>query len=287
MKRSVGLLKKRKEGNKLEQGIFDGIPNEEYHRSIDYAALSSSGINKLHQKTPLHYWSDLHNPKESTPAMNFGSACHVGLLEPDDFDDLVAIVPQEINRHTKVGKVEYADFLAEAADKTIITGLEHEKIKEMAKILHAEPTIRALVSNGITERSGFWVEPTYNFQCKLRTDLHVESAKIILDYKTTVDADYNKFMKSIANYGYHVQARWYVNGMKEITGDDYDYIIVAQEKDPPFEFMIYQMPTDVLDQGSMIIRPVLETYAECLEKDEWPGYSHEIHGVILPPWAIK
>ncbi|KKK53352.1 hypothetical protein LCGC14_3095650 [marine sediment metagenome] len=270
----------------MQQEIFGGIPNEEYHRSIDYRALSSSGINKLHQKTPLHYWTNLHNPKDPTPALIFGSACHVGLLEPDNFDDLVAIVPQEVNKRTKAGKVEYAAFLAEADGKTIITTDEHEKIKEMKRILHSEPTIRALVENGIAERSGFWLEPTHGFWCKLRMDLHVESAKIILDYKTTVDADYDSFMRSIAKYGYHVQARWYVNGMKEITGDTYTYIIVAQEKEPPFDFMIHELAEDVLDQGSMIIHPVLETYAECLEKDEWPGYSHEIHGVILPPWAI-
>ena len=270
----------------MKQGIFDGIPNEEYHRSIDYAALSSSGINKIHQKTPLHYWSNLHNPKDPTPALIFGDAGHAAVLEPDNFDDKVAIVPKDINRRTKVGKIEYADFLASAADKTIIKTDEHEKIKEMTKILHANPTIRALISNGIAERSGFWIEPTYGFWCKLRMDLHIESAKIILDYKTTVDANYDSFMRSIAKYGYHVQARWYVNGTKEITGDTYTYIIVAQESDPPFDYMIHEVLPDSLDQGSMIIHPVLETYAECLEKDEWPGYSHEIHGVILPPWAI-
>lgn len=271
----------------MQQGIFDGIPNEVYHHDIDYAALSSSGINKIHQKTALHYWHWLHTPKDPTPALIFGDACHVAMLEPDYFEDKVAIVPQEINKRTKAGKIEYADFLAEANGKTIITELEHEKIKEMVKIIHAEPSIRALVSNGIAERSGFWVEPTHGFWCKLRMDLHVESAKIILDYKTTVSADYDDFMRSIAKYGYHVQASWYVHGKKVITADDYTYIILVQEKEPPFEFMIHEVLPDSLDQGSKIIYPVLETYAECLEKDEWPGYSHEIHGVILPSWAIK
>ncbi len=268
----------------MQQGIFDDIPNEEYHRSIDYRALSSSGINKLHQKTPLHYWTNLHNPKDPTPALIFGSACHVGLLEPDNFDDLVAIVPQEINKRMKV---KYAEFLSEAGDKTIITTDEHEKIKEMAKALHAEDAIRALISNGIAERSGFWIEPMHDFWCKLRMDLHVESAKIILDYKTTVDADYNRFTQSIAKYGYHVQALWYLNGMKEITGDDYSYIVVAQEKTLPYDFMVYEMVPDTLNHAAMIIRPVLETYEECLKKNEWPGYSHEIHGVILPEWATR
>ena len=50
---------------------------------------------------------------------------------------------------------------------------------------------------------------------------------------------------------------------------------------------IHEMRPDVLDQGSKIIYPVLETYAEALATDTWPGYSHEIHGVILPLWAIK
>ena len=271
----------------MKQGLFDGIPNETYHHDIEYAALSSSGINKIYRTSTLHYWTWLHIHKEPTPALIFGDAAHTAVLEPDSFDDLVAIVPEDINKRTKAGKIEYEEFLSAAGDKTIITIQEHEKIKEMRKILHTEDTIRALVGAGKAERSGFWTEPTYDFPCKLRMDLHIESTKIILDYKTTASADYNSFMRSIANYGYHVQARWYVQGMREITGDDYDYIIVAQEKEPPFDFQIYQMDQEALDQGAVIIRPVLEQYAECLEKDEWPGYSHEIHGVILPPWAIK
>lgn len=271
----------------MNQGLFDYIPNETYHHDIDYRALSSSGINKIHQTSPLHYWTWLHNPKDPTPALIFGNATHTAVLEPDSFADKVAIKLKDIDQRTKDGKIEYAAFLKEAEELPIITPDEHEQIKEMAKILHADDTIRALIANGRAERSGFWKEPTYGFWCKCRPDLQVESARIILDYKTAKAIDFDSFMRSIANYGYHVQARWYIQGLRELTGDDYDYIILAQEKKPPYDFQIYQMPPDVLDQGSVIIKPVLETYAECLEKDEWPGYSHEIHTAILPAWAIK
>src|ERR1700739_7402 len=86
----------------VEPGIYPDMTNEHYHRSL---AISRSGIMKF-LESPYKYWADYINPnrppKRTTAAMQFGSAFHTLLLEPQKFSDEY-IVEIELERLPKVG----------------------------------------------------------------------------------------------------------------------------------------------------------------------------------------
>jgi len=65
---------------------------------------------------------------------------------------------------------------------------------------------------------------------------------IIVDYKTAASANPRRFAKSVAEYGYHQQAAWYIDGLEQITGAaDAAFLFVVQQKDPPWLVSVCQL----------------------------------------------
>ena len=62
-------------------GVYQSMPANEYHAA---ERLSSGGARKILQ-SQLHYLFARNQPNEPTAAMEFGSAVHFGVLEPDTF----------------------------------------------------------------------------------------------------------------------------------------------------------------------------------------------------------
>ena len=64
-------------------GIFEGIPNADYHGG---PGISKSGLDKI-RRSPLHYRASLEAQKEPTAAQREGTIIHDLVLEPDTFWD--------------------------------------------------------------------------------------------------------------------------------------------------------------------------------------------------------
>jgi exodeoxyribonuclease VIII len=106
-----------------------------------------------------------------------------------------------------------------------------------------------------------------------------------VDLKTTQDL--RDFAKSAANYRYHVQAAFYTDVFEWATGKQLTgFEFLAVEKDAPNASRIFVLDTPSFDYGRKLYREALNTYAECLQKDEWPLPScDEIEYITLPYWA--
>lgn len=67
----------------MEQGIYDNIPNADYHSG---PGISKSGLDLI-AKSPAHYFHAINaaNDNEPTDAQAFGTAFHALLLEPEEF----------------------------------------------------------------------------------------------------------------------------------------------------------------------------------------------------------
>ena len=87
-------------------------------------ALSGTQLVQL-AKSPAHYQYYIKNPIEPTPAMEFGTAAHTMVLEPETFKDRYAVFSGEGTRASK----EYKEFLAQNPNKSIL------KLNEMDRIL--------------------------------------------------------------------------------------------------------------------------------------------------------
>ena len=69
-------------------------------------------------------------------------------------------------------------------------------------------------------------------------------------------------MGAIKKFSYHMQAAWYFDGLKAITGDDYDFLFVVCEKSNPHNVQTYRLSEKDLEKGRDDIRAAVNKYQE-------------------------
>ena len=150
----------------------------------------------------------------------------------------------------------------------------------------ATPFVSKLI-NGEHELSYFWTDEDTGLKCKVRPDSINHKLKVIVDYKTTDDAETERFMRQAIKLGYDLQASYYLDGVKANTGEDYIFVFIAQEKKPPYAVNILQADDIFIRSGREVYKAMLQTYKECSETGNWYGYlgeKNEINSLGVPKW---
>ena len=261
------------------------LTNEEYHA---HPAISRSGLGLI-QRSPRHFWERYlnpdHVPGEPTPAMRFGTAVHTAVLEPELFDQQYALAPT-LSRTTKAGKEAWA--AAAEGGRDLLNESEHAAILGIRTAVHAHPAAgRCLSIDGINESTFITTDPGTGIEIKCRPDRLTESGWVV-DLKTTQDASASEFARSIAKFGYHVQAAFYLHTIEVATGTrPKGFIFLAVEKTAPYAVQMMRLGPDSIAFGTDIVYQNLSTLAQCQETGIWPGYAESVIDVELPPWALK
>ena len=262
------------------------IPQSEYR---SHPAISKSDLFKI-TKSPLHFKWAMENREDKTPALVFGSACHKYVLEKEDFDKEFAVMP-DVNRRTKAGREEYEAFLAVNGGKDVISPDDFEKIVTMAAVVHKNKFADRLLQ-GEHEISFFWTDEATGEECKCRPDdiVVIGDQHILVDYKTTDNAETEAFRSSAIKYGYDLQAGMYLEGYKANTGQDAIFLFIAQEKKEPYAINILQADEFMVKEGKQLFHDLMDIYHECKVTDNWYGYmgeSGDIQNLGLPKWLQK
>lgn len=255
--------------------------------------VSSTDLKKI-AKSPAHFrhWKD--NPQEDTPSLLFGRAAHKYMLEKDEFFTEFAVAPN-VDRRTKAGKEEWALFELNNQGKDIISFDDFEKIKAMYKALYDTPFVAKLLS-GKKELSFFTEDEETGLIIKCRPDCLTElgEANLLIDYKTTDNADSEEFMKQAIKLMYDLQMAYYLNILGKVTGKQYSVIFIAQEKQPPYCVNILEANEYFLRSGKDMYRTMLDRMAECEKTGNWYGYTYNpdsgkdtINTLGLPNWLQK
>ena len=265
------------------------LTNEEYHA---HPAISRSALNAIAQ-SPMHYWHRYLNPEarkpEPTPAMKFGTAVHMAVLEPELFLETYAEAPS-LPRTTKVGKEAWA--AAEADGKQLLTTAELSTIEEMHTRLWEHPAAaKALRAPGINEGSYITTCTDTGLEIKCRPDRLLESGWVV-DLKTTQDASAKAFAKSTANFGYHVQAAFYMHTLRSLGANPKGFIIVAIEKSAPYAVQAFRLSEETIDYGHSEMTTQLRTLSRCKDlysvlDAPWPAYPETVTELDLPTWATR
>jgi len=261
--------------NKKVQG-WHKLTDEEYFSDPGYSALQASSIKNL-LRSPAHYQAGLVDDSQ-TPAMEFGTALHNLILEPE----LGQVVEApDCRRGTK----EWNAFEAENEGKLLLKPDEFRAAKMMQEELFKNKTAKMLLQGGRAEITGFVQFPKFWGKCKV--DYLLEDINVLVDYKTTTDARLTQFSKKVIDYGYDISAAWYLDLARMITGEYFEYVFIAQEKTPPFAVQVFSTPAQILMLGSKKIVKAIEIYEKCLETNEWPAYPDELTPLTVPAWALN
>jgi len=262
------------------------MENADYHR---HSAVSKSHLDQI-AKSPLHYWARYLDPNrvtpEPTPAMAIGSAVHTHVLELDQWDARYVTAPEGINRRTNAGKAEWEAFEVASTGRTVLAKADAELVMRMGHSVFAHPAAAMLLAMpGKAETTHMWTDQATGLRCKCRPDWLTDDGSLIVDLKTTEDASPAGFRKSIANWRYHVQASWYLDGLEQATGKRPDqFIFICVEKKPPFACAVYAADAEMIQIGAETAARDLDVLATCRAADAWPGYSDQIETISLPPW---
>jgi hypothetical protein len=224
--------------------------------------------------------------------MEFGSALHTALLEPDIFARDYVVAPKFDRR--KMGDNAAAEaWEAENAGKTALTADQMAAIEQMVASIRAHAGAARLLSNGLAEMAVFWVDQETGIECKCRPDWLVtmedrpDWITAIVDVKTCRDASADGFARAIATLGYDVQAAFYQDGLKALIGRAVPFYFIAIETEAPYAVASYKASDRMIEVGRSKYRAALELLRWCMDNDRWPGYqpSGEVEVIDLPRWA--
>jgi exodeoxyribonuclease VIII len=268
-------------------GILHGLDAAKYH---DEPALGSSALNAL-ARSPWHYWAEYLSPgrpeRVATAAMAAGTLAHCAILEPDELDRRYVARPAWVDGRTKDGKAWIAE--AEASGAEVITAEQMATAQAQRAAVLEVPELAQLLASGQAEVSSFSTDEASGVACKARVDwVHTlaDGRVLLVDLKTTQDPSPEEFARSVWKYGYHRQqahyaATWEAAGGPEIAG----FVFAAVSSAYPFLAVAHMLDDDALQRGMSNRRTLLQLYAECSAKDNWPRPFAGLQLLSLPAWA--
>lgn len=244
------------------------LDHNNYYEDTDY--VSNSMLNLL-DKSPAYFRYVMDHPIRPTQAMKFGSAFHMNVLQPNEFQKEYAISPK-FDKRTKIGKEKFAEFQSENINKKVITESDYEIMEQMTSKIYRESLTKELLTNGESEKIIVWQNQQFNVNCKGMIDYFREKNGILIDLKTTQDSSYHAFKRTIQKYNYHKQAAFYCDALAA-----HEFYIIAIEKTPPYLLNVFQIGEKLLDEGRQMYKRQLEIYVNCVENNYWPDYGYDFY----------
>ncbi|WP_052336710.1 PD-(D/E)XK nuclease-like domain-containing protein [Nocardioides alkalitolerans] len=271
-------------------GIYDGMSDDTYHSDpVPGGSLSSTGVRLLTPpSTPAHYRWAIDNPKTSA-TFEHGHAAHALVLGTGP--ELVRIDADEWR--TNAIKDEVAAVRERGA--VPLKPAAYDAIHAMADRIREHPDAAQLLTadGGLSEQSAFWRDPGTGVWCRARYDrlppkVTEPGRRLVLaDYKTTVDASTEAFVKSAASYGYHQQQEWYRAGLIACGYDpDPVFLFVAQEKTAPYLVNVIQLDHEAGVLARRQNARALGMFRDCQRSETWPGHPTSIDPAPLPGYFV-
>jgi len=262
-----------------DHGIHEAVPFDQY---LAWPCASQSRLKWLKRSAAYCRWR-IEHPEEKTGAQAFGTACHLAILEPDLFEARYAMLPA-VDLRTKAGKE--AKRAVEESGKEPMKPDEYSRVCAIRDAVHASPAAVALLKREIRrEVSAAWIDPATELDCKARLDIFADD--LIGDLKITKDAHPDAFERFVTKFGTHMQAAWYLAGLRALGRKPVDFVVVAVEPLPPHEVCVYALEENALRAGAEENRRLMERYARCVRTSRWPGYPLGVQSVDLPDWYLR
>lgn len=276
------------------------IPADVYHEK-QLGVASTSVLKMLLQKSPAHYraWLDAEDDHE-TPALLFGRAYHMRVLETELFAETYVLPPEDPPRRptqrqrdakkpsdeTRAAIAFWDEWDEINAGKIQLSAEDFERIEAMHAALMANPVAAGIFAEGHPEVTMYWRDDATGIGCKARADWW-RPQMFFADLKTTDDASPEGFAKAVVKYGYHIQHAHYADGANACGERIPNFLIVAQEKEAPYVSQVYQVDAAAEARGFELRERGLQILDRCVRTNTFPGYRTGITELTLPNWALK
>ena len=251
----------------LEPGVYDGIDPIDYHADLvpeqRGGSLSVSGAKLLLPPScPAKFKEARDHGQPPSPVFDFGHVAHTLVLGEGES---IAVLDY---KDWRTAAAKAAADEARADGQTPILRHDYDRAEQMAAAVLAHPIAGGLfASHGKAEQSLFWQDDETGVWLRGRTDWirqPDEGRTVVVDYKTAASADPARFGKAVADFGYHMQHAWYVDGVKALgISDDPGFVFVVQEKTAPFLVSVIQLDDEAVRIGRDLNLQAIDVFVEC------------------------
>jgi len=273
-------------------------------------SISSSGLRRIVQESPWHFWMSWEgNPnrypdKEPGDGLILGKAAHCLLLGDEVFDDLFIYVPADAPRRpsdvqikaydegraTDVGKASvefWRAFEAKAAGRLLLTDEQIKKVGYMTENLRANPLAVEMLTGGMTEVSMIWQDEITGVWLKSRPDVIPDNGADFADLKTFAPQKHDiarAAQAAITDHGYHMQMALAVMGAEAVFGTSAtECVLVMCQTTAPYTVTPVRLDEEALYLGRVLIRHGVDRFARCLESGVWPMPVEGVLDYRIPP----
>jgi hypothetical protein len=282
-------------------GMHLDMPFADYHA---VQAVSASGLRTF-SRSPWHYKHRVGITP--TRPMLRGTLAHCALLEPDAMAQRYAVVPDNAPRRPT--KAQWAaakpsaesaaamdwwrDYMASIEGRDIISADDYALCQEQLAAVRAVPDLARLLADGVGEVSIFWVDPDTGVYCKARLDwLQVDGAVTrVLELKSTADESPVGFARTAARMKYELQRAHYLDavqhgaGLRLCKSDHWTWGVVTAAR--PVLAVAYDLTPDLIEQAADDRAQLLDRFAWCQQRDEWPAYGDGKQVLDYPAYAKR
>lgn len=260
-----------------------------------YDRLEAWNFSRLRvlAKSPKHFAHAIKYGSSDSAARKFGRVVHLAVLEPDAFEDRIAVWDQKVaGKKSKKGEPPpppsdkiaprngkvWDDFQAANANREIVTIDERNEAMGIANALHEDEHAAPLLSGGQSEVSIGWEFGGYGLKCRI----DLVTPKYIIELKKTRNASPAAFQWDAEAYQYHAQAAWQLDGFVLATGQQREHRIIAVEDSAPYVSQVYFYTAEEIAAGRAEYQRWLTIFEECQRSNNWRGYSYGPCPLRLP-----
>ena len=123
--------------------------------------------------------------------------------------------------------------------------------------------------------------------CRGRADWLTNDYKFIIDYKTTTNANPEKWSKAhVSQLGYDSQMMFYVRGIHHMKAMYPRFLFLVQENTEPFACSLVELSSAFEDIGTGKIKRAIKTWSKCLRENMWGCYPGSPHLAMPATWAL-
>lgn len=273
-----------------EPGKYPDIPLEVYHGDCcDGHSVSSTILRAMEEHCPRKAWFNSYlnsnrPAKKDEHHFSLGSAMadlfSSGELSAKRF--ALSPYPEFRTNEAKAWKrqaLKDGKYILKKDDLTTLIG--------MRDALFEEPLIKQGILAGDVENSIFHKDKETGLWIKARPDT-IPADQFLGDYKSTADAGKRSIERSIYSYWYNMQLGLSGEVIENALGQKIEnYVLIFQEKTPPYLVSIVELSEDYIAHGRVQNRKAIRRFADCLDKDYWPGYDLGEPTIHTPKWLSE
>lgn len=267
----------------MTEGINVNVPEVAYHA---FSAVSKSTLWKF-AKNPHKWLLTKDEAMAPTASMNWGSLVDCCLLQPQELSQRFAVSSFPDFR------TKEAQAWRDSQTVPIVTLAQVAEAKKAADLIRAHHFAGAILDGATAQVSalveGVEEKTGERFKGKCRIDIVPDAAGAfgdwLVDLKTTQSI--SKLPATIAEFGYHAQAAWYLDMFNAASGENRTrWGFVFQESEAPYEIAVIELDADSIAKGREWYLAALEKWCQSHKTGNFPNpFDDEIRVISIPKWA--